>query len=113
MTEGIRTFIYPVKDLARAKALYSGLLGVEPIMDEPYYVGYEVAGQDIGLDPHGHSKGMTGPVGYWDVNDINGSLQALLDAGAETLQEVKDVGGGKLVAIVKDADGNAIGLVQR
>jgi predicted enzyme related to lactoylglutathione lyase len=113
MTEGIRTFIYPVKDLARAKALYSGLLGVEPSMDEPYYVGYEVAGQDIGLDPHGHSKGMTGPVGYWDVNDINGSLQALLDAGAETLQEVKDVGGGKLVAIVKDADGNAIGLVQR
>jgi predicted enzyme related to lactoylglutathione lyase len=82
-------------------------------MDEPYYVGYEVAGQDIGLDPHGHSKGMTGPVGYRDVNDINGSLQALLDAGAETLQEVKDVGDGKLVAIVKDADGNAIGLVQR
>ena len=113
MTEGIRTFIYPVKNLARAKALYSGLLGVEPSMDEPYYVGYEVAGQDIGLDPHGHSKGMTGPVGYWDVNDIKGSLQALLDAGAETLQEVKDVGGGKLVAIVKDADGNAIGLVQR
>jgi hypothetical protein len=61
VTEGIKTFIYPVTDLARAKALYSKLLGVEPYMDEAYYVGFSVAGQDIGLDPHGHSQGMTGP----------------------------------------------------
>jgi predicted enzyme related to lactoylglutathione lyase len=112
MAEGIRTFIYPVRDLEKAKALYTGLLGVEPEMDEPYYVGFVVAGQDIGLDPHGHAKGMTGPVGYWHVDAINSSLRALLDAGAETLEEVKDVGGGKLVATVKDPDGNVIGLVQ-
>ena len=55
MTEGIKTFIYPVKDLAKAKTLYSELLGVEPYMDEPYYVGFNVEGQDVGLDPHGHS----------------------------------------------------------
>jgi extradiol dioxygenase family protein len=65
MTEGIKTFIYPVKDLAKAKTLYGELLGVEPYMDEAYYVGFNVEGQDIGLDPHGHSQGMTGPVGYW------------------------------------------------
>lgn len=112
MTEGIKTFIYPVTDLAAAKTLYTKLLGVEPDMDEPYYVGYRVGGQDIGLDPNGHRHGSPGPVGYWHVDDIATSLAQLLDAGAETLQEVKDVGGGKLTAIVKDADGNLIGLVQ-
>ncbi|MGH8824106.1 MAG: VOC family protein [Jiangellaceae bacterium] len=112
MTSGIHTVIYPVKDIAQAKVLYTRLLGVEPDMDEPYYVGFRVAGQDIGLDPHGHSKGMTGPVGYWHVDDINASLTDLLDAGAEVQDAVRDVGGGKLVAIVKDADGNGIGLLQ-
>jgi len=56
MTSGIRTVIYPVKDQAQAKTLYGRLLGVEPDMDEPYYVGFSVEGQHIGLDPHGHSK---------------------------------------------------------
>jgi predicted enzyme related to lactoylglutathione lyase len=112
MTVGVKTFIYPVKDLAKAKTLYSELLGVEPDMDEAYYVGFNVGGQDIGLDPHGHNLGMTGPVGYWHVDDIEKSLKALLDTGAEVHQEVKDVGGGKLIASVKDADGNGIGLIQ-
>ena len=112
MTSGIRTVIYPVKDLAKAKTLYRELLGVEPYMDEAYYVGFNAEGQDIGLDPHGHSQGMTGPVGYWHVDDIKRSLKALLDAGAEAQQEVKDVGGGKLIASVKDTDGNVIGLIQ-
>jgi predicted enzyme related to lactoylglutathione lyase len=81
-------------------------------MDEAYYVGFNVGGQDIGLDPHGHSKGMTGPVTYWHVDDIEERLEALLDAGAEAHQGVRDVGGGKLLASVKDADGNVIGLIQ-
>jgi predicted enzyme related to lactoylglutathione lyase len=83
MASGFRTIIYPVKDLAKAKALYGALLGVAPEMDEPYYVGFRVGDQDIGLDPHGHSQGMTGPVGYYDVDDIKGSLELLLEAGAE------------------------------
>ncbi len=62
MAEGIKTILYPVKDLAKAKPLYSALLGVEPIMDEAYYVGYRVGGQDIGLDPHGHEIGLLQPV---------------------------------------------------
>ena len=112
MSRGIRTIIYPVKDIGRAKTLYSKLLGVEPIMDEPYYVGFRVGDQEIGLDPHGHNQGMTGPVGYWHVDDIRKNLQLLLDAGAQARQEVKDVGGGKLIASVRDADGNVIGLIQ-
>src|SRR3712207_7365989 len=113
MTSAIRTVIYPVKNLARAKILYGNLVGVEPYMDEAYYVGFNVEGQDVGLDPHGHSQGMTGPVGYWHVDDINKSLKTLLAAGAEVQQEVKDVGGGKLIASVKDADGNVIGQIGR
>jgi predicted enzyme related to lactoylglutathione lyase len=112
MTEGVKTIIYPVKDLAKAKALYRTLVGAEPYGDNPYYVGFSVAGQEIGLDPNGHSQGMTGPIGYWHVDDINDTLKALLDAGGETKQPVRDVGGGKLIATVEDPDGNVIGLIQ-
>jgi len=112
MNQGIRTVIYPVKDIAQAKTLYNKLLGVEPIMDEAYYVGFRVGDQDIGLDPNGHNQGMTGPIGYFHVSDIQQSLQALIDAGAHVQQGVKDLGGGKLIASVKDADNNIIGLLQ-
>lgn len=112
MTSGIRTVIYPVKDLAQAKTLYGKLLGVAPYVDEAYYVGFSVGDQEVGLDPHGHSQGMTGPVGYWHVDDITESLKLLLDAGAEEQQAIRDVGGGKLIASLKDADGNIIGLIQ-
>ena len=112
MTDGVTTIIYPVSDLAKAKALYRALLGVEPDMDQPYCVGYRVAGQDMALDPNGHVQGMTGPVAYWNVADIEATATALVDAGAETVQAAKDVGGGKLVASFKDADGNMIGLIQ-
>jgi predicted enzyme related to lactoylglutathione lyase len=106
----IKTIICPVSDVARATRLYSSLLGVGPYVDTPYYVGFRVGDQEVGLDPHGHRG--AGAVAYYEVADIKQSLQELLDAGAETLQEVNDVGGGKLVASVKDADGNAIGLMQ-
>ena len=109
MTSGMKTVIYPVKDLAQAKKLYGNLLGVAPIVDAPYYVQFNVAGQEVGLDPNGHTWGATG---YWHVDDINASLKLLLDAGAETLQAVTDVGGGRLIASAKDADGNVIGLLQ-
>ena len=112
MNQGIKTIIYPVKDIAAAKALFRKLLGVEPYADEAYYVGFRVADQEIGLDPNGHSKGMTGPVGYYHVSDIKKTLQLLLDAGAKVQQEIKDVGGGKLIASVEDKDGNIIGLLQ-
>jgi predicted enzyme related to lactoylglutathione lyase len=111
MNQGIKTIIYPVKDIAQAKALYQQLLGVEPYMDAPYYVGFKVGDQQIGLNPNGHNEGMTGPLSYYHVDNIQQALQQLLDAGAQTVQDVKDVGGGRLIASVKDADGNVIGLL--
>src|SRR6266545_4275841 len=112
MMSGMRTLIVPVKDLAQAKTMYGKLLGVEPYVDEAYYVGFRVGDQELGLDPNGHSQGMTGPVGFWHVDDVEETLELLLEAGAEVEQAVRDVGGGKLIATVKDADGNVSGLVQ-
>ena len=110
MTAGIRTVIYPVQDLDRAKALFTTLTGAEPVLDAPYYVQFDVDGQSIGLDPHGHRHGQAGPVAYWHVDDVAKSLAALVEAGAEVVQEPTDVGGGMQVALAKDADGNLIGL---
>ena len=81
-------------------------------MASPYYVGYKVGDQEVGLDPHGHEHGLTGPVPYWEVDDIHASLQAFLDAGAQTQQGITDVGGGLLIALAKDPDGNITGLRQ-
>jgi predicted enzyme related to lactoylglutathione lyase len=112
MTSGLKTIIYPVKDVAQAKTLYRTLLGVAPAQDEAYYVGFRIGDQHVGLLPNGHSQGMTGPLGYWHVDDIEERLTMLLGAGAETLQAISDVGGGRMIASVKDADGNIIGLLQ-
>jgi predicted enzyme related to lactoylglutathione lyase len=109
MTQGLRTIIYPVKDIAKAKVFYRSLLGVEPAVDEPYYVGFNVGDQHVGLVSDGRKDGA---VGYWHVADIRESLKTLLGGGAETLQDVKEVGGGRLVASAKDSDGNVIGLIQ-
>ncbi len=111
MNHGITTVIYPVKDLEQAKALYGKLLGNAPYADAPYYVGWKLGNMDIGLDPNGHKAGLTGPVSYYEVDDIQASLQALLEAGGQLLQAVKDVGAGKLIASVKDGDGNIIGIM--
>ena len=104
--------VYPVKDLDSSKELFRTLLGAEPYIDQPYYVGFRVAGQEFGLNPHGHAQGMTGPVGYVAVEDIKSSVASLLRQGAQLQQDVQDVGGGKLTAVVTDADANPIGLIQ-
>ena len=108
MNEGIKTVVYPVKDLARSKAVFRDLLGVEPYVDGPYYVGFKIDNQDIGLAP-GSSEGMTA---FYHVDDIRKNLKLLVDAGAQMVQQVKDVGGGKLIASVKDENGSIIGLIQ-
>ena len=112
MTSGVGTIIFPVTDLPAAKAVFTELLGVEPAADYPYYVGYEAPGQHVGLDPNGHKQGMTGPTLFWHVDDIAAARDGLIKAGATELAAPKDVGGGRLIATVKDADGNVIGLLQ-
>ena len=112
MASGVKTLIYPVKDLDRAKALFGALLGAEPSVDSPYYVQFEVGDQRLGLDPNGHTRGFPGSVGYWEVEDVNARFQELLAAGATEHESPRDVGNGALIASVKDADGNVIGLIQ-
>ena len=112
MTPSIRTVIYPVTDLERGKAVFAAILGSAPVMDAPYYVQFDADGQEIGLDPNGAAKGMTGPLAYWHVADIRATLAELTAAGATEHQPVQDVGGGRLIGSVADADGNLIGLLQ-
>jgi predicted enzyme related to lactoylglutathione lyase len=111
-TEGIKTVLHPVSDLDKAKAVYTALLGISPQHDAPYYVGYEAEGQHIGLVPGGGPQGMTSPVAYWHVPDIEAKLAEVTAAGATVKDPVRDVGGGRLVATVTDPDGNVLGLLQ-
>lgn len=109
MNKGVKTIIYPVEDMAQAKARFHTLLGIEPYSDQPYYIGFKVGDQDIGLVPDSPEAGMTA---FYHVGDIKQSLQSLLEAGSEILREINDVGGGRLVGSVRDSDGNIIGLIQ-
>lgn len=111
-TMGIKTVLHPVSDLAAAKAVYAALLGVAPQTDGPYYVGFEAEGQHIGLVPGGGPQGMTSPVAYWHVPDIEAKLAEVTAAGATVKEPAHDVGGGRLVATVTDPDGNVLGLLQ-
>jgi predicted enzyme related to lactoylglutathione lyase len=111
-TRGITIVLHPVSDVAKAKAVYAALLGVEPQSDSPYYVGFEAAGQQIGLVPGGGPQGMTSPVAYWQVPDIEAKLAEVTAAGATVKEPPRNVGGSRLVATFTDPDGNVLGLVQ-
>jgi predicted enzyme related to lactoylglutathione lyase len=111
-TQGIKTVLHPVSDLAAAKTMYTALLGTPPQTDGSYYVGYEVAGQHIGLVPGGGPQGMTSPVAYWHVSDIEAKLAEVTAAGGTVKEPAHDVGEGRLVATVTDPDGNVLGLLQ-
>jgi predicted enzyme related to lactoylglutathione lyase len=109
-TEGIKTVLHPVSDLEAAKAVYTALLGMPPQHDAPYYVGYDAEGQHIGLVPGG--GGMTSPVAYWHVPDIEAKLAEVTAAGAAVKESPREVGGGRLVATFTDLDGNVLGVIQ-
>jgi predicted enzyme related to lactoylglutathione lyase len=111
-TQGIKIVLHPVSDLAKAKPVYTALLGMEPQSDSSYYVGYEAEGQQIGLVPGGAAQGMTSPVAYWQVPDIEAKLAEVTAAGATVKDSPRDVGAGRLVATFTDPDGNVLGLVQ-
>jgi predicted enzyme related to lactoylglutathione lyase len=111
-THGIKTVLHPVSDLPAARAVYSALLGAPPQTDSDYYVGFEAEGQHIGLVPGGGPQGMTSPVAYWHVADIEAKLAEVTAAGATVKEPPRDVGGGRLVATVTDPDGNVLGLLQ-
>ena len=111
-TQGIKTVLHPVSDLAKAKKVYTALLGMPPQTDSDYYVGYEAEGQQIGLVPGGGPQGMTSPVAHWHVADIEAKLAEVTAAGATVKEPAHEVGGGRLVATFTDPDGNVLGLIQ-
>jgi predicted enzyme related to lactoylglutathione lyase len=111
-TQGIQTVLHPVSDLATAKAVYSALLGVPPQTESDSYVGFEAAGQHVGLVPGGGPQGMTSPVAYWHVPDLEAKLAEVTAAGATVKDPARNVGGGRVVATVTDPDGNVLGLLQ-
>jgi predicted enzyme related to lactoylglutathione lyase len=111
-TQAIKTVLHPVSDLERAKPVYAALLGIQPQADSSYYVGFDAGGQHIGLVPRGGPQGMTSPVAYWHVPDIEAKLAEVTAAGATVKEAAHEVGGGRLVATFTDPDGNVLGLIQ-
>ena len=107
---GLRTVIYPAPDLEAAKTWYTRLLGFGPYFDEPFYVGFSVAGYELALDPDGSVE--QGPVTYWGVSDCDAAWERLLNAGATALEPVREVGGGIRVASVTDPSGNVVGIIE-
>jgi len=108
MASGMQLVVFPTKDLDGAKKVFSTLLGTDPYVDGAYYVGFRTDEIEVGLDPNGTG----GPICYWYVDDIEASVQSLVAAGATLEEAPHDVGGGLLVAKVKDADGNITGFRQ-
>jgi predicted enzyme related to lactoylglutathione lyase len=109
---GLRTVIYHAPDLAKAKAWYAGAFGVAPYFDEPFYVGFQVSGFELGLDPDVRAVTVgNNAVAYWGVDDIEATYRRLLGLGAAARQPVKDVGGDIKVATLADPFGNVIGLI--
>lgn len=110
---GLRTAIYPVEDLAKAKAWYAKVTGKEPYFDEPFYVGFNVGGYELGLLPASPKlRRGDNAVAYWGVPDCRKAYDALLKAGAKAASEPKDVGEGILVALVSDPFGNTLGIIE-
>lgn len=111
MILGLRTVVYPVSDLALAKAWYTDVLGISPYFDEPFYVGFSVGGFELGLVPDGE-PGTAGATTFWGVPDAGVELARLRAMGATIHEDVKDVGGGIRVASVLDPSGNVFGIIE-
>jgi len=114
MVKGIGTVIYHVPDLDRAKAWYAAAFGQTPYFDQPFYVGFNIGGYELGLDPdpQGTPPGPGGTVAYWRVAQIDAAIAQFVAAGATLTRPAQDVGEGIRVASVSDPFGNVIGLIE-
>jgi lactoylglutathione lyase len=111
---GLRTTIYKVSDVDKAKQWYADFLGFNPYFDEPYYVGFNIAGYELGLQPEEGLKGdekADSVITYWGVENVSDSYQGLINLGATAHEEPTEVGGGIIVASLKDPWDNIIGLI--
>ena len=114
MLLGLRTVIYKVTDLEKAKGWYSRVFGIEPYFDQPFYVGYVVGGFELGLDPSSENRkpGLGGSTSYWGVTDLAATLESLAKQDVNVLVPLQEVGEGIKVACIKDPFGNEIGLIE-
>ena len=114
MVLGLATVIYHVGDLNQAKSWYSKAFQAEPYFDQPFYVGFNIAGYELGLDPNQKvsQAGRGGTVAYWRVKDIDPAVRHFVTMGASVVVEAQDVGEGIKVATVADPFGNLIGLIE-
>lgn len=113
--KALMTAIYACPDIAKAKAWYADAFGVQPYFDEPFYVGFNVAGYELGLvpeEPPVHAAGNRGVVAYWGVENAAAAWARLTALGAKPIDPVKEVGGGIEVGILADPFGNAIGIIK-
>ncbi len=110
MLLGLRTQTFPVDDVETAKAWYTAVLGVGPYFDEPFYVGFNVGGYELGLVPKG--DGDNQPKTFWGVPDVKAAVAELVEHGATLHEEVRDVGEGIRVATVRDPNGHLFGLIE-
>ena len=111
MILGLRTVIYPVNDLAKAKEWYSNVLNTTPYFDQPFYVGFQVGGFELGLLPEGESS-INGSQAMWGVVNAELEYKRLTELGAQSIQDVTDVGEGIKVASLKDPFGNRFGIIE-
>ncbi len=109
---GLATVIYPVPDLDGAKAWYARAFEKQPYFDQPFYVGFEIGGYELGLLPDEGRPGAEGGVAYWRVPEIDSAVEGFVKAGAALVSAAKDVGDGIKVATVADPFGNSIGLIE-
>jgi predicted enzyme related to lactoylglutathione lyase len=111
---GLRTAIYHVDDIEKGKNWYSEVLGVKPYFDEPFYVGFNVGGYELGLQPSEGRGGKKadGAVAYWGVENAADGLKRMLGMGATIHEDLQDVGGGIKVATVEDPFGNIVGIIE-
>jgi catechol 2,3-dioxygenase-like lactoylglutathione lyase family enzyme len=107
--QGLRSVIYPASDLDGARAWWTGVLGQDPYFVEPYYVGFEVAGYELGLLPDGDPS--EGAHVYWGVEDVAATVAEAVEAGATVHSEPQDVGGGIVTALVANPDGGLVGFI--
>lgn len=112
MFKGLRTIIYPTTDLAKATAWYTSVVGHPPYFNEPFYVGFNVGGYELGLLPPGDADADNGPTTYWGVDDVHAEFARVIALGARPQSDVTDVGDGILVTSVMDPCGNIVGLIQ-
>ena len=113
MFKKLRTVIYHVDDLAKAKEWYTKITGISPYFDESFYIGFNISGCELGLDPDltGINSGEHS-VAYWSVDDIENAVNNLTNYGASITNAISEVGDGIKVAVVKDPFGNCIGLIE-